>query len=254
VFRADQKSGYLHLHWFLSPHLSLNRPITLAARLGPYCLGPLQHCNCWSQSQLARGVPSNRSWVSAVLCSYRHANGVILRSKSPTKYLEYSVTSEVNSALERTTQLLPQMSKKNHENRRKKWLKESEGNTIQELDPTAVEEWRILSLLAEIQTQGLLNMRHVWRTRGPWLVTAWNIDISKPYSNVTFFNSYKHLSFNKPKQQTEPRRRSRYRTSCGLHSPGFESRQGQETLQNRPYRFWSPPSLIFNGYGVLFPW
>jgi hypothetical protein len=58
------------------------------------------------------------------------------------------------------------MSKKNHENRRKKWLKERGGITIQELDPTAVEEWRILSLLAEIQTQDLLNMRHMWRTRG----------------------------------------------------------------------------------------
>jgi hypothetical protein len=75
--------------------------------------------------------------------------------------------SEVNSALERTTQLLPQMSKKNHEKRRKKWLKERGGNTIQKLEPTAVEEWRILSLLAEIQTQDLLNMRHKWRTRGP---------------------------------------------------------------------------------------
>jgi hypothetical protein len=68
--------------------------------------------------------------------------------------------SAVNSALERATQLLPQIWKKNHENRRKKWLKERGGNTFQELDPTAVEEWRMLSHLAEIQTQDLLNMRY----------------------------------------------------------------------------------------------
>jgi hypothetical protein len=59
------------------------------------------------------------------------------------------------------------MSKKNQEKRRKKLLKERGGNTIHELDPTAVEEWRILSFLAEIQTKDLLNMRHKWRTRGP---------------------------------------------------------------------------------------
>jgi hypothetical protein len=57
------------------------------------------------------------------------------------------------------------MWKKNHEKRRKKWLKERGGNTIQELDPTAVEEWRMLGHLAEIQTQDLLNMRYKWRTR-----------------------------------------------------------------------------------------
>jgi len=55
------------------------------------------------------------------------------------------------------------VSKKNREKRRKKWLKERGGNTIQELDQTAVEEWRILSLPAEIQTKDLLNMRHKWR-------------------------------------------------------------------------------------------
>jgi len=75
--------------------------------------------------------------------------------------------SAVNPALERNTQILPQMWKKNHGKRRKKWLKERGGNTIQDLDPTTIEEWRMLSLLDEIQTQDLLNMRHKWRSRGP---------------------------------------------------------------------------------------
>jgi hypothetical protein len=59
------------------------------------------------------------------------------------------------------------MSKKNHETKRKKWLKERGGNTVQELDLTAIEEQRIPGLLAEIQTRYLLNMRHKWWARGP---------------------------------------------------------------------------------------
>jgi hypothetical protein len=104
-------------------------------------------------------VPWNLSRVSVILCSYRPANGVILRPESPTECLEYSAMAEVNSALERTTQLHPSKSKNNHETRQKKWLKERGGNTIQELDLTAAEERRIPCLLGEIQTRGLLNMR-----------------------------------------------------------------------------------------------
>ena len=40
------------------------------------------------------------------------------------------------------------------------------------------------------------------------------------------------------------------KVDCWLHSPGFEFRQGQESLRppTRPDQFWGTPSVIFNGH------
>ena len=37
-------------------------------------------------------------------------------------------------------------------------------------------------------------------------------------------------------------------TYYGLDGPGIESRLGGEIFLSLPYRPWSPPSLLYNGY------
>jgi hypothetical protein len=49
-----------------------------------------------------------------------------------------------------------------------------------------------------------------------------------------------------------PDEQIRHIRSYGLHGPGFNFRLGQNFSPQRPYRLWTPPSLLYNGYEALF--